>query len=367
MSTPPTATCADGEAALPASGLCPSDAEALIVDVNVGYDRSALTEMTDCVWSVNETPFPAGDVLLYRAASCGGTTARLGLAPGAQRSDLYVETAAVGVAGEDVLVGFVLGSDPDDPTGNILAVVRRDLEAEGAAPAYVASCEVLAAPGRPDAYVVDVRDAAPSPDGPRADCGRYGYTDDGIAFWREAYGFSWFLDLGQDAYHEIDPGSLTLVARGEDGTWGTVGPVVPGPEDNYGVTNVVGMDEEVYGVEAPWTVYAGVDETASTVLYCVAELDGGGLRIGTDGGQWQLGVPHAADLKAGVELDGRVLPLLGMSADGWTFGWLTLAELDAIRRGSVLIIEQGRASMDYDVSAVGPALDAVTACTSELD
>jgi len=380
-----SASCSNGETPLPVSGLCPSDAEALIHDADVGYYRSGLTELTDCTWAVNETAFPGGDVLLYRAASCDGTTAKLGFAFGNHTSDLYVETAALGVAGEDVLVGFVATSDADDPTANLLFQAREALEAEGADPAYVARCEVRTPADRPDAYVVDVPDPAPSPDGPRSDCGPLGYTDESLSFWRVAYGFSWFFELGQDAYHEIDPGSLTLVAQGADGAWRPVEPVAfdtfgaapsapdadEWPADNYGVTNVAGppgLGEEVYGVEEPWAVYAGVDETGSDVLYCVAELEGGELRIGTDGGQWQLGVPHAVDLDSpgAFEIDGRPLPLSGAAANGWTFGWLTLGELDAIREGSVLVVEAGRASLDFDISGIGPALDSVTACTAEL-
>ncbi|MEL7363607.1 MAG: hypothetical protein AAFN13_16140 [Bacteroidota bacterium] len=239
-----SAVCPDGEVPLPNSGLCVSDAEALIVDAEVGSDPSALETMTDCTWRVNETAFPGGDVLLYRAAQCDGVTATLGLNAGARRGELFVETAAVGVAGDDAVVGVAIGVEPDDPTETIRTFVQADLEADGFAPAYLAQCQVRRSVYAPDAYVVDVHpiDALPSPsdDGPRSDCGRYGYTEESTAFWRLAHGFAWFFDLGQDAYHDIDPGSLTLIAKDERGTWTPV----PSPEVAIPTTSLPEASDE---------------------------------------------------------------------------------------------------------------------------
>lgn len=171
-----------------------------------------------------------GEVLLYRAATCGDTVAKLGVDGGAHQAELFLETAAVGVAGADAVVGFVIGADGTPPTDAIRAFVHTDLEASGADPAYVARCQVRPARDAPDVYVVDAyaADAQPlaSDDGPRDDCGPYGYTEDSIAFWRVAHGFAWFFNLGQDAYQGFDPGSLTLMARDDAGTWR---PVDPGP------------------------------------------------------------------------------------------------------------------------------------------
>lgn len=219
------AACPDGAARLPVSGLCPSEAEALIQDANVGMDRSVLGDLTDCTWSVNETAFPMGEVLLYRAATCGDTVATMALHGGAHRADLILQTAAVGAAGDDAVVGFAIGADTTPPTDAIRTFVHADLEANGHDAAYIARCQVRPVGDAPDAYVVDAyaADAQPtSTDGPRSDCGQYGYTDDSYAFWRIAHGFAWYFNLGQDAYQDIDPGSLTLVARDDSGRWGPV-------------------------------------------------------------------------------------------------------------------------------------------------
>jgi hypothetical protein len=72
-----------------------------------------------------------------------------------------------------------------------------------------------------DAILVDVStaEAAKAPaDEPRTACGPLGLNQGEQAFWRAGQGYGWFFSMGQDAF-EIDPGSLTVIAKGADGRW----------------------------------------------------------------------------------------------------------------------------------------------------
>ena len=114
----------------------------------------------------------------------------------------------------------IMDLDPDAPTAGILAVVNEDLRASG----IDDECSVRRAdvPGWPaDALVADVSPeaAAASTDGPRANCGQYGYSEDEARYWRTFQGRTWFFQLDQDLYQDVDPNSLTLVVRDGVGEW----------------------------------------------------------------------------------------------------------------------------------------------------
>jgi len=176
-----------------------------------------------CEWVVNETEMPMGDYLLYRAARCNGQTAHLAFAGGAHMAELTLDPSVVGgeAVAMDVPMVRIVSSDPEAPEANILAYVNEDLEASGSDE----DCSVRPAnvPGWPaDALVADVSPevaAESADDGPRAACGTYGFSEDETSYWRVFQGWTWFFQLGQDLYQDIDPRSLTLLTPDGSGGW----------------------------------------------------------------------------------------------------------------------------------------------------
>jgi hypothetical protein len=204
------ASCPDDGPRLPLSGVCVGRATNYM-DLTNG--PSYLPE--GCTWVPQETEF-AGEVLLYLAASCDGRTAKLAFAGGARFAELSVETSAIapGSAEGEILVrvGSVIDGAPGQAA---LANAREAYAAEGASPEAVAACRVR--PSGLDfwpegAFVIDDwPEGQPEPEGEiRTACGPFGLDQDSARYWREAHGFSWFYDLGQDVV-DFDPQSLTIV------------------------------------------------------------------------------------------------------------------------------------------------------------
>lgn len=213
------ASCPDDGPRLPGTGLCEGRA---VNYLNLGEgERPALPE--GCSWSINETPF-ATDYLLYLAAECKGRKSKLEFAGGAHFAELTVADSAFAegefTPTENPLV-LVGGTDPADPKKSVLAYARERIED----PAQAKKCIVRS--GKEynypaDSYVVDVsvKESAkrPQDEPPAALCGPLG-AGDSASFWRVFQGFSWFFDLGQDAYQDIDPESLTLITSDGEGGW----------------------------------------------------------------------------------------------------------------------------------------------------
>ena len=201
--------CRNGGPKLAGSGMC---RDAAIATLNIVSGEAPLLP-ENCSWELQETAF-AADYLIYLAASCDGKTSKLGFAGGARTAQLYIETSAIGAfEGGDTNEWApitIIGSDPEAPTANLLSFVRAGMEDEDAA----SDCIVRSASvdGWPeDAFVVDEASPRLTPNEPRFACGPYGYTEDSTQYWRVFDNFSWFFDLGQDAYQDFDPRSLTLI------------------------------------------------------------------------------------------------------------------------------------------------------------
>lgn len=213
------AGCADDGERLKLTGLCKGRA------VNyMNMDASASPEAADgCEWQVMEAALPADEVLLYRGLVCGTKTAELEVAAGAERAELkLVKSAMSDEMPEPFTIGYMYTAE-GDPAQAITQRARSVIEDL----AEAAKCNARPAgiEGWPkDAMVVDTDPkGSTSADGdPVAVCGDLGYFDEGFRFWRAAQGYAWFFDFGQD-YAEIDPGSLTIVAKDAEGTWGAIG------------------------------------------------------------------------------------------------------------------------------------------------
>lgn len=214
-------SCPDAGDRLPITGICALRAGAYL-NTAAGETPPA---PEGCEWIVQETRF-GKEVLLYRATQCGSKTTTLGFTEGPGMTDLSYDTAAYGDA-ENALKGQavarVAGADSSDKTATILRIARDAIDD----PAEREACSVRNARIEmwpEDALVVDVSAAQAAkapPDEPRSACGPFGLNEDETAFWRVFQGHSWFFQLGQDVW-QVDPGSFTLLAKGDDGSWSRI-------------------------------------------------------------------------------------------------------------------------------------------------
>jgi hypothetical protein len=221
-SVPPTVgdrDCPDDGPRLPGSGLCQGRAVNYLTDT----DPEAELYRPDCQWVVNETPMPGGEYLLYLAAKCGGVTSTLELSAGAHMATLSVVKSAMldpsVLADGGMEVAKVFSTDGGSPEASIFQRASAGMDATEAA-----KCEVTKVDPEygypPDAYVVDYKPAfkakLPTDEPPDWSCGDYG-VHDSATFWRVFGGFAWYFDLGQDAWVDFQPGSLTLLTAADLG------------------------------------------------------------------------------------------------------------------------------------------------------
>lgn len=209
-------TCPDEGDRLALTGLCRGRAVAYLN----GVDGYAMEAPEGCEWQVAETEMAGGDVMLYRALKCGTKAAQLEYGGGAERAELQLTSSAMeGKLAEPRPVVYMYVAD-GDPAAAVTQRARSLIESS----AEAAKCN--ARPARVDSWPKDamVVDTDPkgssTPDGsPVAVCGDGGYFDEATRFWRVAQGYAYLFDFGQDLV-EIDPASLTLMARSdEDGQW----------------------------------------------------------------------------------------------------------------------------------------------------
>lgn len=209
-----SAACTDGSARLAGTGLCQSEASALLVsDPNV-----RTPELENCTWRVRELMLPGEEALLYRAAICGGVETTLAYAGGARRAELSYETSAIyGDAARGRVVVALYGTDPD-PQGALNAAIA-ELSARDRG-----SCQIV--PAEREGWPTDALLIAPSAlararlfEGrPVVACGPLGIDETKVSYWRVRQGFAWFFDLG-DRDPDFDAGNMAIFTRNADGAW----------------------------------------------------------------------------------------------------------------------------------------------------
>ncbi len=373
-----SAECGADDHLLGKTGLCAAEAATLIQQATP--DGIIPERFDDCTWSVNETGFPGNEVLVYRAALCGEELAALGGGFGAQTAQLYVANSAVGDAeGEDSIKFTIYGADPADPLASILAAARQAMAAEGVDAAYIETCKVRPAPEYgTDAYVVDTEDYnAVSDDGPRNECGPLGLEQDATSFWRSAYGYSIFVQLGQDMNQDFDPNSLTLLTQSDAGNWQPVAPLaehdvnadIPGEDDNFGVVNIVGTEgaeDTAAGTSGDWSIVKGTIEGAAEYCYAEKTFDGTPVRVGWDDMQWQLAIAHPvpADFYGNFDVDGHTSGMSWTPVGDWALAWLGLMELEPMKEGQTLTVDLDGKTFTLPLSGLAEATAKVETCLS---
>jgi len=206
--------CADGSTRLSGTGLCQSEASALLVS-----DPDVRTpELENCTWSVKEIMLPGDEALLYRAATCGGVETTLEYAGGAHRAEIsYGSSAVYGDAARGRIVVALYGTDPD-PQGALNAAIA-ELPARDRG-----SCQIV--PAEREGWPRDALLIAPSAlararlsEGrPVVACGPQGIDETKVSYWRVRQGFAWFFDLG-DRDPDFSAGNMAVFTRNPDGAW----------------------------------------------------------------------------------------------------------------------------------------------------
>lgn len=200
-------SCRDDGERFAGSGICKGQS------VNyMNIDPERLPSLMDgCTWEPNEASMPGGDWLLYLAASCNGITTQLEFSGGAKLASISIQRSALsgGATGSEVAIVDHRGDR--DPNGAVLYSARKGMENK----TDLQTCIARAVPELgEDTYQVDLPDAlqADTPqDGPQSNCDRFGRDDENNAYWRVLENHVIFLNLGQDAYQDFAPQSLTII------------------------------------------------------------------------------------------------------------------------------------------------------------
>lgn len=378
MSQASTLGCAEGDRQLPISGLCEHAAESLVPIVTPRFDEAA--KAFGCTAQINETRFLDG-VMLYWAAECNGKLADLELRISGTYADLYVGASHLRDGDRPDKAGEYFGELTNSPAqyaANAAQTQMAHFSDVTYSEDQIAKCTTRKEPMYgPNAYVVDeyAADALPTGDASMRDaCGTYGFSADSGQYWVLGENDAWFFaGRFQDWLQDFDRKSLTFVSQNEAGEW--VENNAPGEamaaalviSDDYSVTNIAeadGAQETPYDTARGYQVFAG--SVNGVFKYCVAEQDfsGSKLRIGFDGGQWQVAVAYAAkpDYYGSYEIDGRGRGMSGTASANWTFWWLGQPELDQIREGNMLVMDIRRASLDFPLSGSWSAITKVDEC-----
>lgn len=201
------------DAVLLGTGLCPSEATNLLqgkaqepIPLAPGFEH--------CSWTTAETPFPGGEFLLYSALSCADMPpAQLDFSGGAHKAELTLNGGPYEF--HTLTVSHIFAQ-----WETLEQSILENALPQGIAAQYP-GCAIYELPWKPGAYVVDTLGPTVSADdGPRASsCGRYGLDQDHTSYWKEAFGFTWFITPEYDLYKSVDVDSFTLVEKDSTGEW----------------------------------------------------------------------------------------------------------------------------------------------------
>lgn len=209
-----TSDCPDGGPILPSSGICQGSG---VYHLNIVEGEAPLL-YEGCEWKLNEAAMPGGDYLLYLGSSCNGITTQLEFPAGARTAEVTIAKSGLGDGAPGGKLITVITVDENDPKASILAFVQDSMDDK----AEAAGCK-LYGEETGSSYPADALSARNeaaeeeqvkmAEDGPLdGTCGPFGNSGDSATYWRVIGGFGWYFELGQDAYQDIDPRSLTVVS-----------------------------------------------------------------------------------------------------------------------------------------------------------
>ncbi|OAO05083.1 hypothetical protein A8B75_04555 [Sphingomonadales bacterium EhC05] len=200
-------SCRDDGERFAGSGICKGQS------VNyMNIDPNRLPPLMDgCSWEPNEASMPGGDWLLFLAASCNGITTQLEFSGGAKLASISIQRSALNGGAPGSEVAIVDHRGDRDPNGAVLYSARKGMKRK----TDLENCIARTIPELGEyTYQVDLPDAqqagAPQ-DGPQSSCDRFGRDDENNAYWRVLENHVVFFNLGQDAYLDFAPQSLTII------------------------------------------------------------------------------------------------------------------------------------------------------------
>ena len=146
----------------------------------------------------------------------------------------------------------------------------------------------------------------------------------------------------------------------------TLAPAVAAGQEIDNIGETPGVRDVHYGSVRGWEILSGRERGRVRYCYAAVDRDGNGddVRIGYSSGQWQIAVPVRArpDWYGQLEIDGRVTGASGTAGRGWTFAWIGLPELDALRAGDTAILSVGKFDVEFSLSGVTAATLMVEEC-----
>ena len=135
--------------------------------------------------------------------------------------------------------------------------------------------------------------------------------------------------------------------------------------NEYGGQDIAGagLTETFFEDVEGWTVLSVKDARHG---YCVAEsgLADAVIRVGYDGGQWQVAVQHGnpPDWTGFFDVDGWNHQVSGTARADWTIARIGPPELNRLQAGRVLTLDVGDGPWRYSLSGSDKAIDAVMRC-----
>ncbi|MCE7030423.1 DM9 repeat-containing protein [Jiella avicenniae] len=146
----------------------------------------------------------------------------------------------------------------------------------------------------------------------------------------------------------------------------TLAPAIAAGQEVYDIGAAPGVRNTHYGSVRGWEIVSGRERGRVRYCYAAVDRDGNGddVRIGYGSGQWQIAVPVRTrpDWYGQLEIDGRTIGASGTARRGWTFAWIGLPELDAMRAGHTAILSVGKFDVDFSLSGVTAATLMVEEC-----
>ena len=144
-------------------------------------------------------------------------------------------------------------------------------------------------------------------------------------------------------------------------------PLTQSVANEYGGYDIAGANiggENFYATTRGWTVNSAGDN--GLFAYCVGAINQNGsqIRLGYDGLQWQLAVPinTGPTWQGTLEVDGDRRHASGTAVPGWAIAWLTLGELDRLKRGNHAVLDVSGYSYDFALNGSTAVTLKITEC-----
>lgn len=135
-------------------------------------------------------------------------------------------------------------------------------------------------------------------------------------------------------------------------------------------SNIVGTEIDQVG---QWVIQEAFD--GRKIAYCSGSYDHdrNNIRLGFDGGQWQLAIPvsNQKDWQGKLLIDGKGSgrgygrgseSVSGTVSGGWTIVWLTLDHLDGLSKGRLANLKTDPGGYDFPLINISTVISKIKSC-----